>query len=167
MNLYIIRHAIAAPIDAEGNDSQRPLTDKGRIKMYRITQGLKKLGETFDLILTSPYLRASQTARILAKRLELGKEKVVPLEALAPGGSVADLVKEISEKYSAAGNIAVVGHEPALSGLIALLLSGSPDLSIVMKKGGVCKLSVETLQSGRCATLDWLLTPAQLVEIGG
>jgi len=60
-----------------------------------------------------------------------------------------------------------VGHEPSLSGLASMLLSGDPALSITLKKGGICKLSVETLQYGRCATLDWLLSPAQLVEIGG
>ncbi len=167
MILYIIRHAIAAAPGPDGDDSLRPLTDKGRTKMYRIAAGLKEMGEQIDLILTSPYLRASQTARILAKELELGKDKVVPTEALAPGGEAIDLIKEINEKHKGIQNIAVVGHEPGLSGLISFLLSGDSSLPISMKKGGVCRLSIETLEAGRCATLDWLLTPGQLVEIGG
>lgn len=167
MKLYIIRHAIADPIGPEGDDSQRPLTVKGRTRMYRIAQGLKELGESIDLILTSPYLRANQTARILAKKLDLGKEAIVPTDALSPSGQAADLIQEINEKHSGAQSIALVGHEPHLSSLIALLLSGDPGLSITMKKGGVCHLSVEALQAGRCATLEWLLTPAQLAEIGG
>ncbi len=170
MILYIIRHAIAAPVPpegAEGDDSQRPLTAKGRNKMYRIAQGLKEQGASIDLIVTSPYLRAIQTARVLAKKFELPKDKVVASEALSPAGQVGDLVREINGKYQGLENLALVGHEPYLSRLTALLLSGDPGLSITLKKGGVCRLSIETLQVGRCATLDWLLTPAQLVGIGG
>ncbi len=170
MNLYLIRHAIAAtvpPEGPEGDDSQRPLTTKGRNKMYRIARGLKELGASIDLILTSPYLRTTQTARVLAKTFELGKGKIIPSAALAPAGQVGDLVNDINEKCQGVADIALVGHEPYLSRLTALLLSGDPSLSITLKKGGVCCLSIETLQSGRCATLEWLLTPAQLVGIGG
>jgi phosphohistidine phosphatase SixA len=60
----------------------------------------------------------------------------------------------------------LVGHEPSLSSLVSLLVSGDPGLGVSLKKGGVCKLSVEQLRNGRCATLEWLLSPAQLVEIG-
>ncbi len=167
MILYVIRHAIAEPIGPESDDSRRPLTDKGRTRMYQIAQGLQQLGETIELILSSPYLRTTQTARILAKKLDLGKDQIVPTEALSPSGAPADVIKQINEKYAAVANIALVGHEPYLSELISLLLSGDPGLSIDMKKGGVCRLSIETLQPGRCATLDWLLTPGQLVEIAG
>jgi phosphohistidine phosphatase len=170
MMLYIIRHAIAAPLDPQdpqGDDSQRPLTNKGRNRMYRIARGLKELGEPLNLIVTSPYLRATQTARVLAKKLSLGRDKILVSEALTPAGQVEDLVKEINDKCKGVENIALVGHEPYLSRLTSLLLSGDPGLAITLKKGGVCRLSVETLQAGRCATLDWLLTPAQLVGIAG
>jgi phosphohistidine phosphatase len=170
MMLYIIRHAIAAPVDPQdpaGDDSQRPLTNKGRNKMYRIAKGLKQLGESIDLIMTSPYLRATQTARILAKKSGLGRDQILVSESLAPAGRIEDLVKDIGEKCKGVENIALVGHEPYLSRLTSLLLSGDPNLSITLKKGGVCRLSIETLQAGRCATLDWLLTPSQLVGIGG
>lgn len=170
MMLYLIRHAIAAPLDPRdpaGDDSQRPLTAKGRSKMYRIAKGLKELGQSIDRILTSPYLRATQTARVLAKTFELGRENILVSEALAPAGELRELVREIDEKCQGLQNIALVGHEPYLSNLASLLLSGKPDLDIMFKKGGVCLLSMETLQAGRCATLEWLATPAQLVGIGG
>ena len=170
MILYLIRHAIAAPLDPQepaGDDSHRPLTDTGRSKMYRIARGLKDLGESIDLIVTSPYLRAAQTARVVAKTFDLAREKILVSEALTPAGRVEYLVKEIGEKCKGVENLALVGHEPYLSRLAALLLSGDASLSITLKKGGVCRLSIETLQAGRCATLDWLLTPAQLVGIGG
>ncbi len=167
MELYIVRHAIAATVSPEGDDSQRPLTEQGRRKMFRAARGLKALEVSFDLMLTSPYLRATQTARVLAKSLDLGKDKILVTQALAPSGAFPDLVREIGEKAGGAESLALVGHEPYLSRLIALLISGDPDLSITLKKGGVCCLSVEALQPGRCATLNWLLTPAQLVGIGG
>jgi phosphohistidine phosphatase len=170
MILYIIRHAIAAPAGASGqgeDDSQRPLTGAGRKKMRKIAQGLKELEVQIDLILTSPYLRAAQTAKILAKKFDLDKEKVVFTNNLIPSGYPDQLAEEINKSYGEVENLALVGHEPSLSSLIAMLISGDPTLSVVLKKGGVCRLSLEKLQYGRCAELNWLLSPAQLVEIGG
>jgi len=169
MILYIIRHAIAAPAGGEAgeqDDSQRALTDKGRKKMRRIAQALKELKAPIDLILTSPYLRATQTARILRKTLGLGKDKVVLAEDLMPAGEAEHLVNEIKDHFAAAGNIALVGHEPSLSRLISVLVSGDPTLPILLEKGGICRLSIEKLQYGRCAILEWLLAPAQLTRIG-
>ena len=168
MILYIVRHAIAEQRDSnnsEEQDSQRPLTDAGRKKMRQIAQGLKELGTQIDLILTSPYLRAADTARILQKKLDLQKEKLVTMDNLSPVGDPARLIQEINDKYGAVQNIALVGHEPGLSRLISVLISGDPTIPITLKKGGVCQLSAEKLEYGRCATLDWLLAPAQLVEI--
>ncbi len=167
MNLYIVRHAIAANESPEGDDSQRPLTDQGRRKMYRISKALKDLGESLDVILTSPYLRATPTARLLAKNLGVPKDRILVTDTLSPAGEVFDLVKLIGEKCQGMESIALVGHEPYLSRLIALLISGDPSLAITLKKGGVCRLAIEALQPSRCATLEWLLTPAQLVGIGG
>ncbi len=169
MILYIVRHALAEQAASNGaeNDSQRPLTDKGRKRMRQIAQGLKELEAQIDLVLTSPYLRATQTARILAKKFGLSKGQVILIEHLAPAGYADQLVNEINENYNEVANIALVGHEPSLSALVSMLVSGDPTLSVTLKKGGICRLSVETLQYGRCATLDWLLSPAQLVEIGG
>lgn len=169
MILYIIRHAIAVEALAhglEGQDSQRALTAPGRIKMRQIATGLTRLAASMDLILTSPYLRAIQTARILAKKFQLSKDKVILTENLSPAGDAARLIKDINENFGGIQSIAIVGHEPFLSSLISMLISGDPNLAITLKKGGVCRLSVATLQPGRCATLDWLLAPAHLVRIG-
>ena len=120
------------------------------------------MGIRIDLILTSPYLRALDTARILHKKLELGPETLVTLEDLSPFGDPDHLIREIGRQYASLGSIALVGHEPSLSRLIAVLLSGDPTLPITLKKGGVCCLTVERLEYGRCASLEWLLTPAML-----
>jgi phosphohistidine phosphatase len=169
MNLYIVRHAIAAQAGTAGreeDDSQRPLTDKGRKKMRKIAQGLRELEAQIDLILTSPYLRAAQTAKILAKKFDLAKDKVIFTTNLIPTGYPDQLVEEINNGYGEIENIALVGHEPSLSNLVSMLVSGDPTLSVTLKKGGVCRLTLDKLQYGRCARLDWLLSPAQLAEIG-
>lgn len=123
------------------------------------------MGTGIELILTSPYLRAADTARILHKKLELKKDKLVELQELRPGGDAMGLVRVINESYGPVQNIALVGHEPGLSRLISVLISGQPDLPITLKKGGVCYLSVDKLKYGRCATLEWLMAPAQLTSI--
>jgi phosphohistidine phosphatase len=135
--------------------------------MRKIAKGLKELEVKMDLILTSPYLRAAQTAKILAKKFDLPKERVVYTEQLAPGGYPDQLVDEINKSHNWAENLTLVGHEPYVGNLVSMLISGDPTNSITLKKGGVCRLSLERLQYGRCAALDWMLSPAQLVEIGG
>ncbi|HEY6074640.1 MAG TPA: phosphohistidine phosphatase SixA [Anaerolineales bacterium] len=168
MNLYLIRHALAAEAESpEADDSQRPLTSKGRRKMRQAADGLKTLRTRFDLILTSPYLRATQTARIVAKKFAMEKSAVIVTEHLAPSGSADQLVTEICEKYGSLNNVALVGHEPYLSGLASMLVAGDAGVSILMKKGSVCCLSTEDLQYGRCAVLEWLLSAAQLGKISG
>jgi phosphohistidine phosphatase len=168
MNLYIVRHAIAveAGTSAYEADSLRPLTDKGKRKMEQIAQGLKELETEINLILTSPYLRAVETAKILRKIFDLRKSDVVETEHLSPVGYGDQLVQLINEKYSTVENIALVGHEPSLGILASMLIAGDPNLSITLKKGGICRLAVDTLQYGRCATLEWLLAPSQLAKLG-
>jgi phosphohistidine phosphatase len=166
MDLYIIRHGIAVEAGAPGfeHDSQRPLTEKGREKMQSIATGLRALGVDFDQILSSPYLRAWETAKILADVFKI-KDKLAFSEYLVPMDFVEQLIDEIIEKYPV-GSLAVVGHEPTLSALISTLLAGNPDLMINMKKGGVCCLKLDLQGRERRAMLEWLLNPAQLIKLG-
>ena len=91
--------------------------------------------------------------------------RLIETEHLAPIGYADHLINEINEKYADVEKIALVGHEPSLSSLVSVLIAGEPDLSLTIKKGGVCRLSVGSLQYDRCASLDWLLSPSQLVEL--
>jgi phosphohistidine phosphatase len=166
MNIYIIRHAIAVD---EGTpeyeeDSQRPLTDKGKKKMRQIAKGLRTLGVDFDLILSSPYLRAKETAEVLADVFKI-KKSVAFSENLIPMGDPDLLISELNEKHGA-NSVALVGHEPQLTALISLLVSEKAGVDMTLKKGGVCRLSADDLHHTRKATLEWLLTPGILVEIG-
>ncbi|MEJ5225538.1 MAG: phosphohistidine phosphatase SixA [Anaerolineales bacterium] len=167
MKLYIIRHAIAVEPGTPGydEDSQRPLTPKGSRKMRKIARGLKELEAIPDLILSSPYRRAAETANILADILKL-EGQVFFSEHLAPLGFADQLIAEINEKYRTE-SLALVGHEPSLSSLASLLVSGNAEFALELKKGGVCCLDVSDLRPGRCATLLWLMTPAQLAALGG
>lgn len=164
MNLYLIRHAIAEEETPSGEDSQRGLTDKGAKRMRQIAKGLRTLGVEFDLILTSPYTRAQQTAEILADVFKI-KKQVAASENLVPMGDPDLLLAEINEKYSVL-SLAIVGHEPYLSTFVSLLTAGGSPVEMTFKKGGVCHLSTDDLHHTHKATLEWLLTPGVLVEIG-
>jgi len=164
MELYILRHAIAGDRESfDGPDSERPLTKEGAKKMERIAKELKKLNLKFDVILSSPFLRAKETAEIMAQ--EFHRENVLKFSPhLKVGGDPAALVREINTGYKKFHSILLVGHEPYLSGFISMIISGKKDLSITMKKGGICKLSAASLHYGKCATMEWLMAPAQIIR---
>ncbi len=166
MELYILRHGIAVPHGAPGfdKDSDRPLTPEGIKKMARIAKAMKSLRISCDIILTSPFPRALQTAEIVAKELGM-KKNLILTQHLAVGGDPEQLVDEIQLKHSPKSGIMIVGHEPYLSLLMSVLLSGQANLDITLKKGGLAKLAFEGLTYGRCATLEWLLTPRAMVRL--
>lgn len=162
MELYILRHGIAVDPGTPGyEDSERPLTPKGEGKLKQSARAMKALELSFDRILSSPYVRTRQTAEIVAKAFDAAR-KLDFSDSLAPNGSSKKLLEVLDEMDPQANSVLLVGHEPYLSGLISLLVSGDSSLSIVMKKGGLCKLTVESLKAGRCAELEWLLTPRQM-----
>lgn len=168
MNLYLLRHGIAgARGDSRySDDSQRPLTPEGRRKMRRIAAGLRALDLECDVLLSSPYVRARQTAEIAAAALRVA-DKLQWVDELAPDGDACRLIGLLQDKHAAAENVLLVGHEPYLGNLIGVLLAGQASLPVGLKKGGLCLLSVAALAVGPCAALEWLLTPRQLVKLGG
>src|SRR5215212_2997071 len=165
MNLYIVRHAIAVERGAPGyeDDSQRPLTDEGRKKMKKIVKGIHQLKMELDVILSSPYVRAKDTAVLLANEFEM-KDKMALSDNLIPPGNFESLINEIREKYDV-NNLALVGHEPMLSSLISWLVTGNTDMKVTLKKGGVAYLTTDNLYQDGRATLNWLLTPALMVKL--
>lgn len=163
MELYLLRHGIAADREVfAGEDSSRPLTAEGEKKMRRIAQGMLALKLSFDVILSSPYRRAQETANVVASRFSLRRHLQLS-KALAPHGDRRALVQEIVALDGHADNILLVGHEPYLSILVSTLVFGRPGAHVNLKKGGLCKLNLECIRLGRCAELDWLLTPRHLI----
>jgi phosphohistidine phosphatase len=165
MNLYIVRHAIAVERGTPGydDDSQRPLTDKGIRKMKKIAKGLYQFDLKLDKILSSPYVRARDTAKILAGEFQK-EDQLSYSDNLTPPGSFEALVAEIHEKYDVDA-LALVGHEPMLSQFVSWLTTGNTEMNLVLKKGGVCCLSADNLYQDHRADLMWLLTPALLVQL--
>jgi phosphohistidine phosphatase len=113
---------------------------------------------TFDLILSSPLTRARETAEIVAAELKC-QRRLCFSDNLRPRGNPGKLVAELNAMEAAPENVLLVGHEPDLSRLISLVVTGRPDAAFDLKKGGLARLEAEQLRAGKCATLVWLLTP--------
>jgi phosphohistidine phosphatase len=163
MDLHLLRHGLAedrTTLDSRA-DSERRLTDAGRVKMRRIARTMRAAKLTFDVILSSPYLRARETAEIVARELRSLKRLQLS-ETLEPGGNPKDLIDELNGQHGQATSVLLVGHEPYLSRLASMLISGNTTARITMKKGGLCKLAVSDLHLGTCGTLEWLMQPRQM-----
>lgn len=157
MKLYILRHGEAAEhSDPRFKENERPLTSKGIQRTKQLAHALREMDVSFDKILSSPLIRAKQTAEIVAR----GITKPVDLtEALTPSGNMKSLIEQIAMIRPVPGNVLLVGHEPYLSGFISFLCLGNADLPVKLKKGALCRLEVEHLICGKCATLEWLAQP--------
>ena len=167
MNLYHLRHGIAAERGSARypNDADRPLTTEGRDKLTRIARALRALELEVDLVLSSPYVRARETAELVVKVAGLDR-RVEFSDHLAADGDYRRLIAELAARRPAPGNALLVGHEPYLSSLASFLLTGGPGLDLVLKKGGLCKLGITKLRAGRCAVLEALLAPRQMALMG-
>ena len=117
--------------------------------------GLARLGLSLEVVLTSPLVRARQTAEILAAALD-PRPSLVNVDSLAPDGTHAALVADL-EKHARKARIALVGHEPMIGKLAATLLISRHPLEF--KKGAVCRVDVEDLSLAGPGDLRWMLTP--------
>jgi phosphohistidine phosphatase len=168
MNLYIIRHGLAGEHGSYANDDERPLTEEGQRKTKKIAKRLEDFEIRFDLILTSPLVRARQTAEIL-QAVGLGKTLEESVH-LAPGGSFdewlgwLDLWQRSPSSTSDFKSLAIVGHEPDLSSWAERLLWGRSDQRLVLKKAGVIGLDLPDASSpvGN-SQLFWLTPPKFLL----
>ena len=167
MNLYVLRHGLARErIGREyANDDERPLTAKGMRRMRRQLKGMNVLGLSMDAIVTSPLVRAVQTAEIVHRGIRK-PGRLVTSGALRPSEHPATLLEELAAEYSSADDVMVVGHEPYLSGLIAVVVTGQHGPVIRLKKGSLCKLGVPSPYYGRCGWIEWHLTARQMVKMG-
>ena len=157
--LYLVRHAIAAERGEDWpDDDKRPLTARGVARFKDSIKGLSRLDVAVDEIFTSPLVRAKQTAEILAGGLP-GKPAVKVLDALSPGHAPASVLAQLA-RAARRRRLALVGHEPGLGELAAHLIGAGRALTF--KKGGVCRIDVESLSSRRPGALNWFVTPKVL-----
>jgi phosphohistidine phosphatase len=156
---YIMRHGIAVDRGSPGitDDAKRALTPEGKKKMGEIAQGLVRLGVGFDWIVSSPLVRAVETAKIVAETM--GGD--VPLDLcddLRPGGAAEALIAFLS-KHANRKRILVVGHEPDLSELAGRLIGAGHRAHLALKKGGCCLVEFNDFPPKSPGKLIWWLTP--------
>jgi phosphohistidine phosphatase len=163
MILYLVRHGIAVDrTDPKSPpEAERPLTAKGVQKTRSAALGLKELGAKPDALLTSPYVRAAQTAEIFAEALGCPPQKIRASEALKPAGNPADIIREISQLK--AKEVICFGHAPHLDQMIAQL-SGARGVFTGLKKAGVACFE-QAARNGRWE-LIWIVTPKMLRQLG-
>ncbi len=154
MEIYLLRHGIAETAASSGEDADRELTNEGRHKVKDVVRLAGRAGVTVSLILTSPYRRALETARISSDALEY-KGELVRSNALTPGAGVRDVWEEI-RVHRDEDAILLAGHEPLFSALGAYLL-GVPDLQIDFKKGAMLAIEVHSFGAEPRGILKWML----------
>jgi phosphohistidine phosphatase len=162
MKLYLLRHGDAVEAgDPNFKDVERPLTPKGIQRTKQLAHALQQMEISFDVALSSPLVRARETAELVIRGLHFtGKLELT--DSLSPFGNMENLVSLLNTLRPVPENVLLVGHEPYLSGFLSLLCTGGPGLSLTMKKGGLCRLEVDAPSCGKCATLEWLLPPRLL-----
>jgi phosphohistidine phosphatase len=167
VELLVVRHALAKDKAAfartGASDAERPLTRRGRRGFEKGARGIARLAGRVHVLATSPFVRADQTAALLAPAL--GLDRVVRRAELEPGAPPRALLAWLGEQRRTA-TVAIVGHEPDLSRLVALLAAGRASDAVALEKGGACLLSLEGAVAPGRATLRWLLTAKQLRKLG-
>lgn len=162
MQLIVIRHAIAMEREEWAKsgrpDSDRPLTDTGRRRMRKNARGLQRVSPHPQVIATSPWLRAADTARVVAETL--GVERMETIDAMLPDQHPRELAKWLNERGDLTA-VAVVGHEPHLGELVTWLIGGSGS-NFEFKKGGASLLRFEDQVDEATGIVLWHLTPSQL-----
>jgi len=139
VQLYLIRHGIAAEPEEYPTDAERPLTKEGASKTRKVAQRLYELEIQFDLILTSPLLRASQTAQIL-QTVGLSSQ-IEESPALAPSGDIQNWLEWYQQwRERGSHSLALVGHQPDLANWAETLLWGRTQDALILKKAGAIGL---------------------------
>ncbi|MFP4008195.1 MAG: phosphohistidine phosphatase SixA [Spirulinaceae cyanobacterium] len=138
MKLYLIRHGIAAERGTYQNDEERPLVPLGFEKTQAVASRWQEIKLNFDLILTSPLIRARQTAEIL--QTAGLTSQIQEFSPLAPGGEIQQWLEWCDKnRYS---NLALVGHQPDLGNWAEMLVWGSCQAKLILKKAGTIGLKV-------------------------
>jgi phosphohistidine phosphatase len=161
MDLFVLRHGKAGKSSDGTADAARALTRDGKKKVKKVAQWMKKNNIRFDLIATSPLIRAIGTAKIIAD--VLGQEdRLTVWEDLAPGGD-PDTVCYNASQFGEDATVLIVGHEPALSLLITTIIGAKGNGSVILVKAGLAKISNYSFAQRPSGDLQWLLTPDHMV----
>ena len=161
--LYVVRHAIAEERgDQYPDDSLRPLSGKGIERFQKVARGLRALDVSIDRILSSPLVRARQTADILAHAVD-GRPTIVEVRALLPDGSYEEVCAAL-ESCRGLSSIALVGHEPSIGKMAGRLVGLRAPIEF--RKGAVLRVDVETLPPAGPGSMRWFAGPKILGGLG-
>ena len=167
MELLVVRHAIAEDREAFAatgrEDAERPLTADGARKMRRAARGLRGVVPAVDAIVSSPLVRAAETAEIL--RREFGIDEVQTLDLLAPETPVGEVTRWLATADHQV--VMFVGHEPQLGRLVTYLVSGLDRSGIELKKGAVCLIDFAEEPTAGGGQLRWAMPPSVLRDLAG
>jgi phosphohistidine phosphatase len=158
MILYVMRHAEAVEGSDTLQDEWRFLTENGRIAAKKMSSSIAKFGPKPRLTITSPLTRAVQTAEIAAEKA-CRKNVVVSSALLMPGADISKLVTHL-KACKDAKRVLLVGHEPQLGSLVAMLL-GREDEPVSLKKGSCVTLKLDFHTDDKPASFLWYLTPGK------
>ena len=158
MDIYLIRHADARPLGEGGitQDEDRPLSDEGIAQAAALARALQRHGVQLSRALTSPLLRARQTAEGMLGAWPAPAPELEACECLAPGARPKELARFL--RRSGGDHVALVGHQPDL-GRFAAWLVGSKNAQIDLAKAGVAYVTCDDQPRKRTGTLVWLVTP--------
>jgi len=158
MDLYLIRHADAKPLGDDGirSDEERPLTDKGRDQSKTLAAILQKKGVQLGLVVSSPLLRARQTAEGMLSHWKNTPPALTECDEVSPGGKPRKLSRFLRGQPAEA--IAVVGHIPGIVEYAAWLI-GSKKAQLDLAKAGVAHIVCPDGPRKGEGTLQWLVTP--------
>lgn len=165
MELFILRHGEAGQRSSQPSDRVRPLTSAGKVEITDIAKALKKIGLKFDLVITSPLKRAYDTAMIVSDIFKIGN-KVQIWNELAPEGQRTDIYRKISQ-LKEEGTVLIVGHQPLLGEIVNDIIhkGKSSPCNLLLKKGGVVRLRLQSRSNIPRGELRWLLSPRILKSI--
>ena len=164
MMLYILRHATAEEAASSGDDGARKLSERSKEKMRGAAAGLRAMGLKFDTILTSPLARATETAELVASAFDNSPPPQV-MPALATGIAATDAVSAL-RAFAKHEEVMIVGHEPQLSAIASILLTGASDIvHMKLKTGGCVAIDLPARFDRGGGELRWILTHRQLRQM--
>ena len=156
MQIYLLRHGLAEEGKPDGRDPDRQLTSEGKKKLREVLRHARAAGMNPQLILSSPYKRAIQTAEVAAAALGY-KDEILRTKVLQPASDPREVWEEI-RIHKDAKELLLVGHEP-LFGIVSGFLLGAPNLQLDFKKGCLVRIDVHTASAQPRGVLKFMMTP--------
>jgi phosphohistidine phosphatase len=157
VEIYLMQHGPALPKE---QDPDEGLSPDGEARIHASAKALKKMGVSFDIIISSPKKRSRQTANIVAKEIGFPSEKILETEKVKAMTPPEETIKTLTE-YTGNKRIMIAGHLPSVAEVASFLLTEGSKAKIEFEMGGCCRIDAEDLPT-HSGHLRWYLTPEQL-----